>query len=453
MLTDKQIKDARPGFNPNKNPETDKPYGKTDRPYKLPKEGGLTVMVHPRSRRNPNGRKQFLHYLTIAGPKDENGRRGKGRSTTLTYGDYREADGPELEGHITLEEARQQAAANRALARKGIDPVAKREIEERAEQRAKAESFKAIAEEWLAAGCPGKRQDERPKPSTIAQYRKRLENHLYPFHGATPVGEIDTEQLHQTLRRLTGKGTIETAERVRSLASRIFRYAVATGRAGQDPAASLAEAIPASKTKHFAAIIDPTEIGALLRAIDGYEGQPSVSFALKLAPHVFVRPGELRTAEWSEIDLEKGEWIVPAAKAKKGRDHLVPLSRQAVQLLTELKRWTGNRRYVFPGIRDPRNRPISDNALNAALRRMGYTHDQMVSHGFRTLASTRLNELGFDADHIEFQLAHVNRDRIRGIYNRAQWVEQRRAMMQSWSDYLDGLKAGASVTAIGTAAS
>ena len=194
------------------------------------------------------------------------------------------------------------------------------------------------------------------------------------------------------------------------------------------------------RSQSFAAITDPVEIGELLRSIDGYEGQPSTQAALKLAPYVFVRPSELRGAAWAEIDLDAGEWTIPAARMKMSRDHIVPLARQAVAILTDLHRITGSGDLVFPGIRS-RKRPISENTLNGALRRLDYTSDQMTAHGFRTMASTRLNELGFNADVIESQLAHVDRNAVRRIYNKAEYADKRRTMMQSWADYLDGLKA------------
>ncbi len=390
-----------------------------ERPYKLPKERGLTVIVYPPSKRYPRGRKAFVHYVKI-----------NGKDTTFWYGLY---------GDITLADAREKRDTTRRLITKGVDPRAQK----RAEKLAQADTFKAIAEEWLDAGCPGRRTKGQIKAETVKQYRHRLKTYVYPFHGTRPIRDIGTTEFHGTLKRLTSKGVLETAERVRSVSSRVFRYAIATGRAEVDPAGMLAEALPKAETQSFPAITDPTEIGGLLRAIDGYDGQASVVAALKLAPYVFVRPGELRAMQWSELDLDAAEWRIPSEKTKMGREHLVPLARQAVEILEWVRPITGKREYVFPGIRSPK-RPISENTLNGALRRLGYTKEQMTAHGFRSMASTRLNELGFDPELIEVQLAHMDKDRIRAIYNRVNaesYFVRRRGMMQAWADYLDGLKA------------
>jgi len=390
-----------------------------ERPYKLADGGGLTLLV------NPDGSRWWrLRY------------RYGGREKMLSLGVYPD---------VSLALAREKRGEARTLLARGVDPSSER----KAKKVADADTFKAIAEEWLDSGCPGKRTKSRLKVGTIKQLRHRLKTYVYPYHGSSPIKEITTTAFHTTLKRLVAKDLFETAARVRAISSRVFRYAIATGRAEADPAAALIDALPRAETRHFAAITDPGEIGKLLRAIDGYDGQPATRAALRLAPYVFVRPSELRLAEWTEIDLDASEWRIPAERTKMSREHFVPLSRQAVEILYELMPHTGHRRFVFPGIRDPKGRPLSENTLNAALRRLDYTNDQMVAHGFRTMASTRLNELGFDPDLIEVQLAHMDKDRVRAIYNRAEYIEKRRAMMQSWADYLDSLKAGASVTAIG----
>ncbi len=236
----------------------------------------------------------------------------------------------------------------------------------------------------------------------------------------------------------------ETAHRVRNRISQVFRYAIATGRATRDPTADLKGALAPVPTEHRPAVVTPAEVGGLLRAIESYQGQPAVMYALRLAPMLFVRPGELRAAEWIEIDLDGTVWRIPAAKMKMDKRHIVPLSTQAVAILGELTALTGTGRYLFPSLRTTQ-RCMSENTLNAALRRLGYAKDQQTAHGFRTIASTLLNELGFPPDLIELQLAHKPRDKVRAAYNRA----ERRAMMQAWADYLDGLKTGAKVTAIG----
>ena len=235
---------------------------------------------------------------------------------------------------------------------------------------------------------------------------------------------------------------LPTARRLRTLYGTIARYAMATGKAQRDISQDLRGALAPITTEHLAAITEPRRIGELLRAIDGYSGQPSTMYALRVAPHVFVRPGELRGARWAEFDLDGKEplWRVPASRMKAGAEHVVPLSRQIVELLEELQALTGDGELLFPGLRAP-SRPISNNTLNASLRRIGFTQREMTAHGFRTLASTRLNEMGVNSDLIELQLAHAERDEVRGAYNRASRLPERRRMMQKWSDTLDKLRA------------
>ena len=410
MYTDAQIKAAKPGYNPNINRKTGKPHGETEKPYKFPKENGLYLLVYP------NGHKGWRHSIIV-----------DGKENLLSYGNYPD---------VSLKLARQKRDETRSQIARGINPVAQRRVE----KQARVNTFEAIAREWFDAGCPPNKKGRPVDPKTIAQLTRRLEKHVFDYHGRTPIKKISVPDLHQTLRRIVSHGTIETARRVRSVCSRVFRYAVATGRAERDPAADLRDALPSVETKSFAAITDPVEIGELLRAIDGYQGQPAVIAALKLAPLVFVRPSELRGAEWAEIDLDAAEWTIPAARMKMDRDHWVPLSTQVVTILKNLQKHTGNGRLVFPGIRS-RERQIGENTLNGALRRLDYTSEQMSTHGFRTMASTRLNELRFTPDVIEAQLAHVDRNAVRRIYNRAEYADERRTMMQSWADYLDGLKA------------
>ena len=254
---------------------------------------------------------------------------------------------------------------------------------------------------------------------------------------------IEARELLDELRKIEARGRHDTAIRTKADVGRVFRYAVATSRAKRDITQDLKGLIKAAPTKHFAALTSPAKVGELLRAIHGYQGQPATEIALKLAPLVFVRPGELRTAEWAEFDLESEhpEWRIPAAKTKMKREHLVPLSRQAVELLKELDAHTGGGRLLFPTLRDPR-RPMSENTLNAALRRLGFTKDQQTAHGFRSIASTLLNEKGFAPDLIELQLAHQEKNDSRAAYNRAARIAERREMMQRWADQLDSLRAG-----------
>jgi integrase len=384
-----------------------------EKPYKVGDGGGLYVLVTVDGSRLWRWKYRF-----------------GGKEKLLAVGQY---------PAMSLKLARENRNDAAALLASGVDPSAKKQADKAAAKLGNAETFKAIAEEWLDAGCPPNK-DSPPSAETVSQLRHRLKTYVYPYHGTAPIKSVTVQELHQTLKRIVHRGARETALRVRSVMSRVFRYAVATGRAERDPAADLKSALPSAIVQSFAAITKADEIGPLLRAIDGYQGQPSVMAALKLLPLVFVRPGELRNAEWKEFDLDAGKWVIPSGRMKMKREHFVPLSTQAVAILEDLKPVTGRGRLVFPGLRS-KERPISENALNSALRALGYTKEQMTPHGFRSLASTQLNETGFDPDIIEAQLAHMDRDRVRAIYNRSDYAEKRRKMMQSWSDYLDGLKA------------
>jgi integrase len=254
-----------------------------------------------------------------------------------------------------------------------------------------------------------------------------------------PITEIKAPDVLAVLKRIEARGKMETANRVRSDCGNVFRYAVVTGRAERDPTVDLRGAIAAVGRQNRPAIVDPARIGELMRAIGGYRGDVSTEFALRLLPLTFVRPGELRLAEWTEFNLDGAEWRIPAERMKMKELHVVPLSTQAVALLRDLHELTSNGRYVFPSIRSA-DRAISDNTINAALRRMGFPGNEMCAHGFRSMASTCLNEQGWQPDLIELQLAHAERDEVRGAYNRAQRLDDRRTMMQAWGDYLDGLR-------------
>jgi integrase len=374
-----------------------------ERAYKLFDERGLFMLVTP-----TGGRLWRFRY------------RLGGVEKLLTLGAYPD---------VLLKRAREKREDARKLVADGIDPNAKR----RAEKSARANTFEAIADEWLNL------QRKTLAIETLEILGTRLKSFLYPYVGSRPITSITAQELLAALRRIEARGTHETAHRVRSLAGRVFRYAVATGRAQHDVAADLKDALAPVKCRNFASVTEPARVGELLRAIDGYTGQPVTAMALKLAPLVFVRPGELRGAEWSEFDLEGAEWRIPAARMKMGEQHIVPLSRQAVAIVRELHALTGRGRYVFPSLLSA-ERPMSDNTINAALRRLGYTSDEQTGHGFRSMASTLLNEQGFPPDVIELQLAHTERNKVRGAYNRAQRLEERRKMMQAWADYLDVLK-------------
>jgi integrase len=346
-----------------------------------------------------------------------------------------------------LAAARSLRDAQRRILRGGVDPSFQRRRDKAIGTIARANTLEVVAREWLLTKSP------EWVEAHIQKVRNWLEQHVFPILGTQPIADIEAPDILAMLRKLTTRGTLNTAGRVRQTVSAIFRYAIATGRAQRDPAADLRDALPGPTKKNFASITEPKAVGELLRAIDGYQGSPIVLAALKLSPLVFVRPGELRGAEWSEFDLDTAEWRIPAPRRKLRKaakvdprtpPHVVPLSIQAVAILRELHALSGSRRFVFPGVREGR-RPMSENTVNAALRRLGYAKEQMTGHGFRHLASTLLNELGWRPDAIEEQLAHSDPNKIRGTYNKATYLEERRRMMQAWADDLDGLRAGAEV--------
>ncbi|MBC8394913.1 MAG: site-specific integrase [Deltaproteobacteria bacterium] len=279
---------------------------------------------------------------------------------------------------------------------------------------------------------------------------RRLELYVFPWLGTRAIKSITPVDLLGVLRRIEAKGVLETTHRTHQNCGQVFRYAVATGRAERDPSADLRGAIPPASAKHMATITDPKEIGGLLRSIDDYRGSIVTRCALQLAPLTFVRPGELRQAEWDEINFETAEWRIPAEKMKAGTLHIVPLSQQALAILQEIEPLTGDGKYVFPSPRT-NSRPMSDNAVLSALRRMGYAKEEMSGHGFRSMASTLLNEQGWNRDAIERQLAHADRNSIRAAYNYAEFMPERKKMMQGWADYLDGIRAGAKIIPIRTA--
>lgn len=381
------------------------------KPYKLAAGTGLYLLI------NPNGSRWWRFRYRLGG-----------KEKLLSLGVYPEV--PLKAVHERLGEARRQLAT-------GIDPSVKR----KADKVAQADSFEAVAREWFAKFSTNWAESHSSK------VLRRLEMDVFPWLGSRAVGRIAPPELLACLRRVEGRGALDTAHRVHQNCGQIFRYAVATGRAERDPAADLRGALPPPAGGHFASITEPVRIGELLRAMDGYDGTLSARCALRLAPLVFVRPGELRKAEWSEFDLEAAEWRIPAERMKARVLHIVPLSRQAVVILRELHPATGSGRYLFPSVRTSA-RPISDNTLNAALRRLGYTTEDMTAHGFRSMASTLLNEQRWHRDAIERQLAHGERDEVRAAYNYAEYLPERRKMMQAWSDYLDGLRSGSNVVAI-----
>ncbi|MDD4200596.1 MAG: tyrosine-type recombinase/integrase, partial [Eubacteriales bacterium] len=339
---------------------------------------------------------------------------------------------------ITLLDARQRRdEARRHLANK-IDPGAVRKAQKQSSIQ-ETETFEVIAREWHY------RFKSTWSEGHAATIMDRMERDLFPWIGKRPIAEIKAPELLAAMRRVEFRGALETAHRIRTIGGQVFRYAVATGRAERDISVDLKGALPQPQEKHRAAITEPLEVAKLLRSIDDYSGSFVVKCALKIAPLVFVRPGELRHMEWTELDFENAQWNLPAGKMKMKEPHLVPLSDQAIKILKELQGLTGTSRYVFPSGRSF-DRALSDNAILAALRRMGYEKDEMSGHGFRAMARTILDEvLQIRPDFIEHQLAHAVRDPNGRAYNRTAHLNERRKMMQTWADYLDGLKAGAKV--------
>jgi integrase len=382
-----------------------------EKAYKLTDGDGLTLIV------NPNGAKWWRFRYRFAG-----------REKMLSLGTYPE---------VSVKMARERRDSARKLVAEGIDPSAKR----RAEKVAQSDSFEAVAREWFAKFSTAWATNHSSKVI------RRLELDLFPWLGSRPIASITAPELLTCLRRIEARGALDTAHRAHQNCGQVFRYAIATGRAERDPSADLRGALPPVTGGHFASIKEPAKIGQLLRAIDGYQGTLIARCALRLAPLVFVRPGELRHAKWPEFDLDAAEWRIPAARMKARVQHIVPLSRQAVAILRELYPLTGSDGYLFPSVRTPQ-RPMSENTVNAALRRLGYTSDDMTAHGFRSIASTLLNEQGWNRDAIERQLAHGERDPVRAAYNYAEHLPERQRMMQAWSDFLDGLRTGATVIPI-----
>lgn len=338
----------------------------------------------------------------------------------------------------TLKDAREAREDAKRLIAQGIDPSTHRQQSKLMNRELAANSFEVIGREWLSKRSPtwAKGNAERVKRS--------LEADLFPRLGGRPISEITAPELLAVLRKIEERGAVETAHRVKQRASEIFRYAIATGRAERDPAPDLKGALPPVRQQNFAAIKDPKRIGEMLQMFDVFKGTAVVRAALKLAPLVFVRPSNLRHAEWSEFDLDGSIWRIPATKMKSGDAHIVPLSTQAVAILKDIQPLTGKRTdiqpYVFPSARSG-GRPMSDNAILVALRTMGIPKEEMTGHGFRHMASTLLHEQGWNSDLIERQLAHGERNKVKAAYNHAQHLPERAKMMQAWADYLDKLKA------------
>ncbi|MBS0213195.1 MAG: integrase arm-type DNA-binding domain-containing protein [Proteobacteria bacterium] len=395
MLTDTAIRKTKPA----------------SKPQRMFEGGGLYLEVSP-----AGGKLWRLKY------------RFNGKERRLALGIY---------PAIGLADAKDKRDKARKLLAAGIDPGAQRKAEKAAGTERAANSFEVIAREWLA------------KQTWVEHYRVKVDawmgNDVYPYIGARPVAELTAPEFLTVGRRMESRGALESAHRVMQTCGQVMRYAIATGRAERNPVADLKGALTTPPERHHAAITDPAELGGLLRAIEGYSGDLTTRAALKLSALLFVRPGELRHAEWAEIDMDAGEWNIPAGKMKMRQPHLVPLAPQAVAILRDLQPLTGRGQYVFPGGRSPR-RPMSNNAINAALRRMGYGTDAMTAHGFRATARTILDEvLGYRVDYIEHQLAHAVKDPNGRAYNRTAFLPERRKMMAGWADYLDALRVAGTV--------
>ena len=404
MLSDTAIRKAKPA----------------GAPLKMSDGGGMYLLLKP-----DGGRYWRLDY------------RHGGKRKTLALGVY---------PTVTLADARQRREDARRLLANGTDPGAMRAAAKVAQAVAAAltvDTFEAVALAWLKK----REASGDTAAATITKDRWRLETYLFPTIGTRPIAEVTPRELREMLRPIEESGKAETASRVKITAGQVFRWAVLEDKAEIDPTAPLRGLFTTPTPTHRAALTDPAKIGELLRAIDRFTGRLVTLTALKLAPLTFVRPGELRKAEWSEFDLDGGIWRIPAARMKMKAAHLVPLSTQAVEVLRDIRPLTGGGVLVFPAI-GTSGKPMSENTVNQALRRLGFARDEMTGHGFRSMAATRLNEMGWNADAIERQLAHAESNKVRAAYTHAaQYLEERTRMMQAWADYLDGLRSGAKVVA------
>ena len=379
----------------------------TDKPQKFADGGGLYLYVAP-----TGGKLWRMDY------------RFEGKRKTLSFGAYPAVG--RKEARARREEAKGQIAA-------GIDPGAHKKAAKEAARADTDSTFEIVAREWF------NRQKDGWAESHAGKIMARLERDIFPVLGGRPVWDITAPMLLEALRRIESRGAVDTAHRALQTCGQVFRYAIATGRAEHNIAADLKGALPPVRGGHFASVKEPAAVGGLLRAIDAYTGNIIVRAALRIAPYVLVRPVELRRAEWAEFNLDANEWRIPATRMKMRELHIVPLARQVKEILAELHQYTGGGRYLFPSMR-ANTATISDVTLLAALRRLGYGKDEMTVHGFRSMASTLLNEQGYNRDWIEKQLAHGERDTVRASYNFAQYLPERRKMMQEWADYLDELR-------------
>ena len=413
-LTDTAIKNARSKI----------------KPYKLADEKGLHLLVQP-----SGGLLWRMKYRSDG--SDDQGR-PKRVERLLSFGSYPEVS---LKGARALrDEARKKLAD-------GLDPGLIKKEAKIASALGAANSFAAVAEEYI------QRMEQEGRAEATMSKVRWLSALLSPAIGSRPVAEVTPHELLAVLKKVEQSGKRETASRMRSFASRVFRYAVVTARASNDPAHMLLGALVPPKVRHHPAITDPKALGELLRAIDGYQGQPATVFALRLAPHIFQRPGEVRQMEWAEVDFDKAVWTIPAKRMKMREAHHVPLSQQAVAILRDIHALTGRGVYVFPSIRSAA-RPMSENTINGALRRLGYGGDEMTAHGFRSSASSLLNESGrWNQEAIERALAHRESNQVRAAYHRSIYWPERVQMAQWWSDHLDTLRQGGVVVVLRPVAS
>lgn len=425
-LSDPQIRNAKP----------------KDKAYRLFDSKGLYIEVAP------SGGKWWRFKYRFAG-----------KEKRLSLGVYPEVP---LRGHKNkktgewiVKGARDKCDEARSLLSAGIDPAIERKANKAKALASAATTFEAIARQWHARGAKhGFKKDGKAWTTDYAErVLARLERDVFPAIGSRPIAEIRTLEISTMAKRIAAR-SLETGHRALRDCASVFRYAIAHEIAENDPTSALMSKdghgiLPSVPTNHFATITDPAEVGALMRAIASYDGYAVVKAALQVAPMLFVRPGELRAAEWKEVDLDAGEWRIPAERMKMRTPHIVPLSSQAVEILRGVKTISGECRYVFPGARTF-SRPMSENAINAALRSLGYEREKMTAHGFRAMASTLLNEQGWNRDAIERQLAHAERDGVRAAYNYAEHLPERRRMMQHWADYLGGLASGAQVVSFKT---
>lgn len=407
-LTDIAIRNAKP----------------REKPYKMGDAGGLFLLVQP-----TGGKLWRLKY------------RVDGREKKLALGIY---------PGMSLADARASRDDAKRLIAAGVDPGIQKARTKLHAREARSNTFAAVAEDFIAKRLA---DGDRKWSERTETKQRRFLNRLNPFIGKLPITDITPPEILAAVKRIEASGQHESARRAVQLAGMVFRFGIQTGRATSDPTRDLRGALIAPTTRHRAAITDAVNAGALLRAIDAYSGSPAVLYALKLLPHVFVRPGELRHAEWNEFDFDNALWIIPAAKMKMRRAHAIPLSKQVLALLREWREFRNSASpYVFPSVRSTA-RPLSDNTINAGLRRLGFTADEMTAHGFRSMASTLLNEALdpktkkalWTPDAIERSLAHGHDDKVRGAYHRGQHWEERVIMQQWWSDELDRLRRGADV--------